>query len=672
MSKRPWEERMYSRGAAGGGAGQENLWSGSFLPQLDAIPYTRPQIPRTTAIADRGRYDAEHSEMMSKRPRYSASSGEATAQDHRYSPSKMVINAIRSPMYGAEQTTTTEASNYPPTKSENMHTQNRQDQSGLCQRCRRSLREMADFTNSGSAQESCEICCKSPELAYVTQAAAAGLSQLAETLRSGMSSGRRGVVQGPEQRRIGSADCPPIAQFGLKLTLNWLLGKINYVNELADQYVQRGPLDPGTNFNVDPEKPGPSYAQDGASDMMKRRYNSSTDEFGQVDAADDSAAPADANNPKRRSLAPGLSGPDSLPPMRSQASYYASTNSSDPMAHRSSNLQQATAQNRQLPSPPGRSLTSPTTLNFQASSSSVYGSSQSSGLPPATTLQQNNVSNVLPPISVAQSSDSALQAHTAALQHEVSVQKIALSSLQSEHDKLLAAFLRSQTRASALEKKHAVSDGEIISLTEEKLRLQGQVQELEKDVEELARSRDEFRQAAVQEGAQYIEIVKKATRLEEIASEERKNWSRIKADMERRIEALKAGRPIPDEPVSSTDAPRSGTPLGREPVAAVDTATAQRSESTPVVKLEQLAHELQLSRPGPQRLLTDSDSEKALQAEIRRLQQRCVEIEDALRAVAEEGRSMESTADKLKIVGKSILERVSVVLKGDESTASGT
>jgi chromosome segregation ATPase len=112
------------------------------------------------------------------------------------------------------------------------------------------------------------------------------------------------------------------------------------------------------------------------------------------------------------------------------------------------------------------------------------------------------------------------------LQHEVSVQKIALSSLQNEHDKLLSAFSRAQTRINALERKHDVSDTEIITLTEEKLRLQAQVTELERDIEELARSRDEFRQAAVQEGSQYVEIVKKASLLEAIAGEERKVWKR--------------------------------------------------------------------------------------------------------------------------------------------------
>ncbi|KAF4633796.1 hypothetical protein G7Y89_g4317 [Cudoniella acicularis] len=116
----------------------------------------------------------------------------------------------------------------------------------------------------------------------------------------------------------------------------------------------------------------------------------------------------------------------------------------------------------------------------------------------------------------------------AALQHEVSVQKIALSSLQGEHDKLLAEYSRSQIREYALEQNKLASEAEIMSLSEDKVRLQQQVAELEKDVENLSRSRDEYRQAGVQECAQYAEIVRKASQLEEMATQQRKKWSSLR------------------------------------------------------------------------------------------------------------------------------------------------
>ena len=132
----------------------------------------------------------------------------------------------------------------------------------------------------------------------------------------------------------------------------------------------------------------------------------------------------------------------------------------------------------ELPSPPGRSLPSPTSLNFPSPLTTSYEStSQSVNLPPPSSLQHSSLGNYLPPLSSAHLSDSALHAHCAALQHEVSVQISRPSKASMTNCSL--PFSRSRTRASVLEKKHAVSDSEIISLTEEKLRLQAQVIELE-------------------------------------------------------------------------------------------------------------------------------------------------------------------------------------------------
>jgi hypothetical protein len=206
--------------------------------------------------------------------------------------------------------------------------------------------------------------------------------------------------------------------------------------------------------------------------------------------------------------------------MRSSSAFHHTSQSLDAPSQRASIMNPPPAPHRQLPSPPGPSLSSPRSLNIPSPSIGPYANGPlPTSLPPPSTLHQSTENTFLPPIAAT---SDAHQVHSAALQHEVALQKIALSSLQDEHDKLLAAFTRSRIRAETLEKKYEVSDNEIISLTEEKLRLQSQVIELERSVAELGRSRDGFRQAAVQEGAQYVEIVKKATRLEKLASEEKK------------------------------------------------------------------------------------------------------------------------------------------------------
>ena len=186
--------------------------------------------------------------------------------------------------------------------------------------------------------------------------------------------------------------------------------------------------------------------------------------------------------------------------------------------------------------------------------------------------------------------------------------------------------------------------------------MQAQVIELERDVEELVRSRDEFRQAAVQEGAQYVEIVKKASRLEEMAAEERKNWNKLKEDMERKIESLNTRCctgtdvmiPVEDSaPVSRGDDMETDTPTSSE-------------ELVPELKMELTTEPTEPRRsaptshpsgqPAPQESVED------LKAEIRRLRERCAEVENALRAIRDDSRSMED-------IVKALLERADSTLQ---------
>jgi uncharacterized protein YlxW (UPF0749 family) len=387
---------------------------------------------------------------------------------------------------------------------------------------------------------------------------------------------------------------------------------------------------------------------------MKRRIDvDSDDPFKSRDDADSSSDTK--SNIRRRSVTTSMLANEELPPLRSQSEYHPSLPSIDGPVQRASGMNPPPAPIRQLHSPPGRSLPSPTSLSFPSPSTPSYGiNPQGVNLPPPSSVHQSN-NNYLPPITAARSPDSALRDHTAALQHEVSVQKIALSSLQGEHDKLLAAFSRSKTRASALEKKHAVSDSEIISLTEEKLRLQAQVIELERDVEELGRSRDEFRQAAVQEGAQYVEIVQRASRLEEIAGEERKNWCKLREDMERTIAVLKAGSSGEREGMRRAENVTLHRPED------MDTDTPASSEGfVPEMKME-LTSELQPTAPISDTPATSAPQESVedLKAEIHRLQERCADVENALRAIRDDSRSMED-------IVRTLLERADSTLQSQQ------
>ena len=387
--------------------------------------------------------------------------------------------------------------------------------------------------------------------------------------------------------------------------------------------------------------------EDGLPGIMKRRIITESDEA-PTDRGDNAEPLPDARMyTRQRSLATTMMGNEESPSQSQHEYHHTSQSSIGGPSRRGSFMNPPPAPNRQLPSPPGRSLPSPTSINFPSPSAGPYGVAQPLNLPPPSNLpHQSPPGGYLPPIGAAHPTD-AIQAHSAALQHEVSVQKIALSSLQGEHDKLLAAFSRSQTRASALEKKHAVSDSEIISLSEEKMRLQTQVIELERDVEELSRTRDECRQAGVQEAAQYVEIVKKASQLEELAAEERKSWSKMRAEMEQTIEALRVGATASDVALHRA----ALLPL-TQIIDDVDTP-ASSVEAQMDLKIEPTVDTVPTSYP--KELLQDSN--EGLKEEIHRLQSRCVEVESALRVVRDDSRKMEGIIEALGLAGKSILER---------------
>ncbi|KIM94030.1 hypothetical protein OIDMADRAFT_35089 [Oidiodendron maius Zn] len=185
---------------------------------------------------------------------------------------------------------------------------------------------------------------------------------------------------------------------------------------------------------------------------------------------------------------------------------------------------------RQLPLPQGQISSSPTALSFLSSSAPLPRiNSDRIGLPTPSSINYS-IASYLTPITAPQAPEAAPRMKC----------RVPLL-LPSEHDELLAAFSRSQTQAISIRKSHAILDNEIISLREEKLRLQERILDLEQDVERLFRSREEFRQAAKQEVAQYTKIVNKATQLEEIRVDETRSWNRIKEEMERRIAELSAG-----------------------------------------------------------------------------------------------------------------------------------
>ena len=204
------------------------------------------------------------------------------------------------------------------------------------------------------------------------------------------------------------------------------------------------------------------------------------------------------------------------------------------------------------------------------SSGSVYGSNQSpmgmgSRTLPSPSSLHNAPSVPSVPGSYSPSNQSAHNTHLQDLQHQISTKSLALTTLQREHDQLLAAYSRMQIRCQTLDKKSQVSDHEINTLTEEKIRLQSQVETFEAQVEELMKARDEAQKQTTANGAQYMRIMAMSSKLQAKGSEEAKQhkmdreaWERDREGLQKRIEALEAGQlnpPAPGEDKTETNPP---------------------------------------------------------------------------------------------------------------------
>lgn len=265
-----------------------------------------------------------------------------------------------------------------------------------------------------------------------------------------------------------------------------------------------------------------------------------------------------------------------------------------------------------------------------SSASSVFGAAQSpmqsvpsSGLtlpsPPGAHFARTGSSGSVQYSPTTAS--SAHHTHLQDLQHQISTKTLALQTLQREHDGLLAAFSRSQIRCTALDKKSQVSDHEINTLTEDKIRLQQQVESMESQVRDLMKSRDEVHQQSSADGAQWRQIMAMSSQLQLKGADEarrfrdeRESWDVERQSLRRRIEELESGKE-----------------------ALPETRTVSGS-TTPVAN---------------DSILT-SESVDALRAEIVRLRRKCTELELMLQELENEAGSIESAINAMESVRRNL------------------
>jgi predicted nucleic acid-binding Zn-ribbon protein len=265
-----------------------------------------------------------------------------------------------------------------------------------------------------------------------------------------------------------------------------------------------------------------------------------------------------------------------------------------------------------------------------SSGSSMFGPAQSP-------MQSHTIGRSLPsppnhhyaPTQYETHPQSAQTSHLQDLQHQISTKTLALQTLQREHDQLLAAFSRSQIRCSTLDKKSQVSDHEINSLTEEKIRLQQQVEALESQVEDLSQARDSVQKQSSADGAQWRQIMAMSSQLQVKGAEdarrhkaEKEAWDRQRDLLEERIKDLETGRP---------SGPKEGSQHG-------EAESSTGTDSLQTASMEQL------------------------RLEIVGLRQRCTDLETTLREVTGQTQDVEKAVRAMA----SIRARLASQIKDDD------
>ncbi|KAJ9199762.1 hypothetical protein DTO207G8_393 [Paecilomyces variotii] len=260
---------------------------------------------------------------------------------------------------------------------------------------------------------------------------------------------------------------------------------------------------------------------------------------------------------------------------------------------------------------------------------------------------------------------SAHTSHLQDLQHQVSTKTLAIQTLQREHDNLLAAYSRQQTRCIALDKKTKVSDSEIKALTEEKMKLQKRAEELETQVEDLAKTKEEAHQQSATSGAQYMQILAMSSRLQSQSAAdlrrfklEREEWERQKKELLQRIEELGSLKHV------LTDVRHSAT---------------EHDLSTETLEIHRVPISPSYHTDADDILATTSLD--VLRKEVLRLRRRCQEMEGALKGLDDEAEHFSGALQQAMNLSDRIRSRAQAVLglqrpgtgaeKEEPSTRSG-
>lgn len=152
---------------------------------------------------------------------------------------------------------------------------------------------------------------------------------------------------------------------------------------------------------------------------------------------------------------------------------------------------------------------------------------------------------VLPPISPSLAGPVTHLPSPQDLRQLLDAKTLAFESLQREHQHLVSAYSRSQSRITSLDQSCSASAAEINYLSDGRIRLGAYIETLEAEVRALQRLRDDINTQSITKGAQYMKIMAMSSKLEAQCvtdsltfKTERERWALEKKSFIKQIEDL--------------------------------------------------------------------------------------------------------------------------------------
>ena len=136
----------------------------------------------------------------------------------------------------------------------------------------------------------------------------------------------------------------------------------------------------------------------------------------------------------------------------------------------------------------------------------------------------DQTSNVLPPIVSITPRTAAPLPHFQDTRQSNLRESLSPENIHLEHDSLSSALSQAQARVAILGRKCQAYEAEVSSFTKERSVLTAQIKSLESHLAEVQQSRDEAQRQSAAKGAQYVDIMAMASKIQAQGGLDAKKW----------------------------------------------------------------------------------------------------------------------------------------------------